>query len=551
MSVNKIYRCIGLLLFFLAFTTCIVQTSIGVDKFFPLDRVKPGMKGYGCTVFSGTKVQKFGVQVIGIVDKSVGKDKLILVKLSGKLLEENGGLSAGMSGSPVYIHNRLVGAISYGFENADSSLALVTPIDLMLQMRESHEQAFYLNLYHQRAIPVSTPIIISGMNKRGFDLLSHSLERYGFRTIAGLDTGESSLEMGKNLIKPGSAISVMMVAGDYQVSALGTVTWVEGKDFLAFGHSYNNRGKVDYFAYQANILKTIHSSQMAFKIGTPLKMIGRIIEDRQSGVFGKLEETPAYIQVQLNIWDAERNRIKQSTFFVQSNEQTARDLIVAGVTDAVDQTIDRVGSGTANVSIEILPSSGKDKICQQNLYYSKDIAIACVKDLNGLLTLAAGNDFSTVSLKTISVNIELTSEQKTARIVKITSETTKVKSGDVLRLNVLLHRFRGDDFTVPLDVKVPSAVKPGKLNFTIYGGSRESADALEDDNKKEPFKMDYKNSSSFNDLLKNFLARPKNNELVVDYDPKPDEAINNRPLLKSATQFYLLGEAQFAVEVQQ
>jgi hypothetical protein len=548
--VHKIYRGFGLLFFFLTFTTCIVQTSVGVDKFFPLDKVKPGMKGYGCTVFSGTKIQKFGVQVIGTVDKSMGKDKLILVKLSGKLLEENGGLSAGMSGSPVYIHNQLAGAISYGFENADSSLALVTPIEMMLEMREPNLQAFYLPSYHQWAIPVRTPIIISGMKKRGFDLLSHLLESYGFRTVAGIDAGESSLEMGKNLIKPGSAISVMMVAGDYQVSALGTVTWVEGRDFLAFGHSYNNRGKVDYFAYQANVLKTIQSSQMAFKLGTPLKLIGRITEDRQAGIYGKLEEIPTYIQVHLNIRDTERNRVKESTFYVQSNEQTARDLIVAGVTDSIDQTIDRVGPGTATVSIEMTPVSGNEKLFQQNLYYSKDIATACVKDLNDLLTLVVGNDFSTLSLKNISVNVELTNEQKTARVVKITSDVTKVKPGDVLRLNVLLHRYRGDDFVIPLDVKVPLAAKPGKLNLIIYGGSKESDDTQEDD-KKEAFKLDYKNVSSFGDLLTNFLARPKNNELAVDYDPKPDEAANNRPLLKSATQYYLFGEAQLAVEVQQ
>ncbi|HBF38777.1 MAG TPA: hypothetical protein DDW50_15850, partial [Firmicutes bacterium] len=389
MLVQKTCRKIGLLFFIIAFTACIVQTTMGVDQFFPLDKIKPGMKGYGYTVFSGTKIEKFGIEVIGIADKSTGKSKLILVKLSGKLLEENGGLSAGMSGSPVYIHNQLVGAISYGFENADSLLAFVTPIDLMLNMKESDEDAFYFPAYHQKAIPVSTPVIISGMKKRGFDLLSHSLETYGFKTVAALDTGESSLEMGKNLIKPGSAISVMMVTGDYQVSALGTVTWVGGKEFLAFGHSYNNKGKVDYFAYQAAILKTVRSSQMAFKIGTPLKLIGRITEDRQSGILGKLEEIPAYIPVQLAIRDNERNRIRQSIFYVQANELMARDLVVAGVTDAIDQTIDRVGPGTANVYIEVVPSSG-EKIDQQNLFYSKDIATACTKDLNDLLTLIAG-----------------------------------------------------------------------------------------------------------------------------------------------------------------
>lgn len=562
MLAKKWFQRIGFLLFFVFFMIFTAPISQGAEKILPLDKVKPGMNGYGYTVFSGTKVEKFKVKVIATVDSSFGKDKLILVRLAGEALEENGGLSAGMSGSPVYLNNRLVGAISYGFENADPFLALVTPINSMLKMLTNGERTAYLKGYALKAIPVATPLMISGMKRRGFELISRLLEPYGFKTVFAPNTGGSSLEMGKDLIKPGSAISVMMVTGDYQVSAIGTVTWVNSKDFLAFGHAYTSKGKVDYFAYQANILQTVKSSQMSFKIGAPLKLIGRITQDRQSGILGRLEETPSFIPIQINVKDNERNLTKNSSFYVIAGGQVIHDLIISGAMDAIDQTIDRVGSGTAKVTFTIENAIGANKIYQENLFYSKDISAACIKDLNDLLTIILDNDFSTIAIKNISVNVELSNEQATARVVKVTTETTKLKPGDTLRLNVELHKYRGDNFKIPFEIKLPVNIKPGKLTLTVFGGSREPDNAGEDDSKKEPLKLDYKDTLSFNDLLTNYLKRPKNNELVLEYDsanePKADESIKNSKgenskllQMKSTTQFYLLGDAQLTIEVQQ
>jgi hypothetical protein len=553
------------LLFFIFSMIFLAPISEGFDKIFPLDKVKSGMSGYGYTVFSGTQIEKFNIKVIATVDSSFGKDKLILVKLTGKSVEENGGLSAGMSGSPVYLNDRLVGAISYGFENADSSLALVTPIDSMLRLLTSDEKTVYLTHDGIKAIPVVSPVMISGMKRRGFELMSQLLEPYGFKAVFAPDSGTSGLEMGKGLIKPGSAVAVLMVAGDYQVSAIGTVTWVDGKDFLAFGHAHMNKGKVDYFAYQANILKTIKSSVMSFKIGAPLKLIGRITQDRQSGILGRLEESPAFIPVQISVKDNDRNRTKNSSFYVIAGEGFFRDLIISGVTDAIDQAIDRVGPGTAKVTVDIETIDGKDKIYRDNLFCSKDIAVECIKDLNDLLTIINDNDFSTITMKSISIHAEINNEQSSARIIKITTESTKFKPGDVVQLSVQLHKFRGQDFSIPVEIKLPTNMKSGKLILTAYGGSREPANVGEDDAKKDPFKLDYKDMGSFSDLLTNYLAKPKNNELVLEYDPtnepKADESVknninseseNNKPLkIKSITQYYLLGEAQLTIEVQQ
>jgi hypothetical protein len=543
----------------------VAPVTWGAEKIFPLDKVKPGMDGYGYTVFSGTKIEKFKVKVIATVEGSFGKNKLILVRLLGKSVEENGGLSAGMSGSPIYLNDCLAGAISYGFENADSTLALVTPISSMFQLlNENQKVGYLLKGYNLKAVPVATPVMVSGMKRRGFELMAERLKKYDLQAVFVPDAGVSSLEMGKGLIRPGSAIAVLMSAGDYQVSAIGTVTWLDGKDFLAFGHAYNNRGNVDYFAYQANILQTVKSSQMSFKLGAPLKLIGRITQDRQSGIVGRLEETPAFIPVRINIKDNDRNLTKKSTFYVLAGEQVFHDLIISGVTDAIDQAIDRVGAGSAKVNLKIETIDGQEQIIRDNLFYSKDIAVASIKDLDDLLTLIHDNDYSRIVMKGISVNMELDSEHTAARIVKIVSESSKPKPGDTVRLSVLLHKYRGDDITVPIEFKLPAGIKPGKLTLTVCGGSREAAGGSDDDAKKDAFKLNYKNTLSFQDLLANFLAQPKNNELVLEYDPTnetkaADETSKNnssagenakQTQVKSLTQYYILGEAQVTVEVQ-
>ena len=187
------------------------------------------------------------------------------------------------------------------------------------------------------------------------------------------------------------------------------------------------------------------------------------------------------------------------------------------------------------------------------------------QDLNDLLTIINDNDFSTIAIKNISINAEINSDQASARIVKITTETTKIKAGDTIKLNVELHKYRGDSVSIPVEIKVPVNIKPGKLTFTADGGSKDPANGQEEDTKKEAFKLEYKDLGSFNDLLTNYLNKPRNNELVLEYDsatdPKNDDSLksttntgndNSKPIqVKSVTQYYLLGEAQLTIEVQQ
>lgn len=553
-------RRVIILSLFIFIILSVAPLSLAKERFFELEKVKPGMDGKGYSVFSGTKIESFDVKVLAVVEGDVGRDKLILVKLSGDLLEQSGGLAAGMSGSPVYFRGRLAGAISYGFENADSFLALVTPIENMLRLLPIVENNIsykgeLLNLGKMRLIPVASPVIVSGMGKRGFDNLKEALEPHHFRPVLFLGSNKNEESPGYVILKPGSAVAVQMVSGDYQVSAIGTVTLVDGDHFLAFGHSFTNKGKVDYLAYQAQILHTIKSQVMSFKIGLPLQRSGRIVEDRQAGILGKFGEFPRLIPVMVNVKDSDRNLSRTSSFQVIDNEQMYRDLIISGVTDAIDQTIDRVGSGTASVKIKIELENINGPMIRENLFYGKDIAVSCLQDLRDLLDLLTTNEFSPVALKSIEVNIDVQEKRISARIIKIETDRTKVKPGEKVKLRAVIQTFRGQRLTIPFEIKLPANIEPGKLTLTAHGSSKFISEPEAGDRKKSESKAGMKEAGSLEELLKDFFSGVKNNQIVMEYQVKETNGADNKVIkdikLKSDTLYCIYEDAQFDLEIEQ
>lgn len=569
---------LGGLLFSFIFT----PFSWGREKYFPLDKVKPGMSGYGYTVFEGTKIEKFDIKVLAVLDSSADQGRLIMVRLSGKRLEENGGLASGMSGSPVYIGGKLMGAISYGFENADPFLAMVTPIETMLKLLPDRWNSGILpgvnrlmpglavtavlkrsgRMESYKPAPLATPVVLSGMGRRGYEMVRRSLKQLNLQTVYA-SIGGVKLTEGKTNLRPGSAIGVQLITGDYQAAAIGTVTLCDGPDFLAFGHPFTNRGTVDYLANEVFIYQTVKSQLLPFKLGAPIRAVGRVFQDRQAGIAGRLGELPDLIPVTVNVTDRDRKFSNQRRFQVVANEQLYRDLIISGVTDAIDQTIDRIGSGTARVSLVIAGADRDPLLTRENLFYGKDIAVNCLKDLRRALELIATNEFLAVPIRSIVVNVEVWNKQDSARIVALNLDTdpAKLKPGSSFKLTARLHTYRGEDLTVPFQVKLPPDTVPGKLILNLSGGSKDLPDETADPEKAGADEEgdDSRRGGTFQDLLNNYTNAPLNNELVLDY-VLPDSGSKNDDSgktgsgspglqLKVASDYFILGDARLTLEI--
>lgn len=527
--------------------------------FYPLERIQPGQTGVAYTVFSGTKVERFTVEVISLIDGAASRDKMILVRLGGKSLQENGGLAAGMSGSPVYIDQKLVGAISYGFENADAYLALVTPIETMIKLIPAHMTAETRFHRGNQWTPVMTPVVISGMGTRGFELLHPVMAENGnlrpvFFPFFQKQTKETP---SSGNLQPGEAVAVQLVTGDYQVTAVGTVTLVDGNNFLAFGHSFSNKGNVDYPVFRAYIHQTVKSPLLSFKLGSATTPAGRIIQDRNAGIFGRLGEEPAMIKVKVSVKDIDRREAHAGEFWVVKHEQLYKDFITSGVTDAIDRTIDRIGQGTAKVQIKVTIAGRKEPIVRENLFFGKDIALASVKELRTLLDILASNEFSAVDIESVSVNAEVQNRQISARIIKAEPERVKVKPGEVFTVNVTLRTFRGNPVTVPVELKLPNQVEPGKINISLRSGNKSLNGEDDSRNKKDGSRFDFKDAGSLTELLQMFGGTPRNNDLFFEFTYTGDKKVILNELTGKAlqwtvpTDYYLFGETQILLEVMQ
>ncbi|ACL70521.1 SpoIVB peptidase S55 domain-containing protein [Halothermothrix orenii] len=485
----------------------------------PLDQIKPGMEGVAKTVFHGYRVEEFPVKVIDVIKNNGLGDDYILIKAGGSEIEKIGGIAAGMSGSPVYIEGKLVGAIGYGWQLSDHRFGLVTPIKEMLQLLESEK---YQTLQFDK---LQTPLFVSGLEGRAFNALENDLKRYGVELIPG---GVYENKPGvDNDLKPGSAIAVQLARGDVSIASIGTVTYVEGDKILAFGHPFLNRGETDYLLSKAYINGIIPSISQPFKLGSPAsKLIGRITADRGAGIAGELHSFPEVIPLHIRVVDRETGFEDLIKVQLIKEERLLTTLTTNIALQAVDNTLDRIGKGTARVKVKIIGSGLPDlEIEKNNIFYSReDIASLALTDLYRLLDLITLNPFKKVNIMSIQLDIEVSNNDNVALVQEARVLNKEVKPGDVLRLEVTLHPYRGQSFTRNISVKIPEDIQPGRTSIAIDGGFTRAqtygpTPGGEQENEAELNQAQVNGYKDFKSMLEDFMKQPDNNELIIEGYP--------------------------------
>jgi hypothetical protein len=301
----------------------------------PVDQIKKGMKGYGLTVFEGTKPEKFDVEVIDVLRNFRPRQELILVKTTHPRLEV-AKVVAGMSGSPIYLNGKMAGAYAYGWTFGAEPVAGVTPIRAMLDDLERPlpklvdgwridtsgggsgappKQAFFgsapANRYdgslehydvraHSAALakraamassettstlrPVATPILIGGMTSAAVDAAKELMAPLGFEALQAGGGGDFEEKDAPTRFVDGGAIGVQLVRGDMSAMGLGTVTRVEGDKLVAFGHPMNESGYTALPTAIGRVLWFLASANRSFKIGMPVRSVGALLNDRQASI---------------------------------------------------------------------------------------------------------------------------------------------------------------------------------------------------------------------------------------------------------------------------
>lgn len=436
----------------------------------PVDSIRPGMKGVGRSVFSGTKVEEFEVEVLDVMHRVSPRGDLILCRLSGAGLEKTG-VIAGMSGSPVYINNKLAGAIASTWSFAKEPVAGVTPAAEMLAIWEQEKIKREKGGEGKREIQKSAggvahlplPLTISGFNPFIKELVNPILAQYNLTLVGATGSASNTLDTA-NLI-PGGAVGVGLIDGDVRLAAVGTITHREGNRILAFGHPLFLAGDVALPMTGGVIHSVLPSMELSFKIFSPSTPIGVITQDRESGVSGVIGPAPPMVPISVSVTASEGQRDTYN-LRVAKHELLTPLLIAIGLADIALQPIGRMEEITLNSRIKLFLNESTPTTIRHTFAGPNPVAWFFEKT-HSELKLLFENPFQPVELKKVATEFTFSEGRKTAQLLAAQTDRVSLKPGETLSLRLRLREYRGEEIEKEVLIPIPVATPPGTLTIAI------------------------------------------------------------------------------------
>ena len=494
--------------------------SAWADPFMPVSSVREGMHGLAKTVVHGTTIDTFNVDVLGVLkNKGANGGDLVLVKVSGPLIDKTNGIAQGMSGSPVYINGKLLGAVAYGFPQSGGRIGMVTPIEDMLKLwaiDDKGSSTMEPDVNH--LIPLGTPLMASGYTADGMNFLSEKMKGFHMTPYSAASSGEDDRKLP---LYPGSSVAATMITGDLKLGAIGTVTYVDGDHILAFGHPFMNAGNTGYFMHNSYIFTVIPSTDTPFKLGSVGAEIGEINQDRGTGISGVSGESPSFVPLHARVTDEDLRFTRNLDVRMIKSQKLLPTLSATSVYNAISSTMDRSGEGTVKFTYTFYPADNAQKpFTRTNMYWSSsDIASRSVDEIYDVLKILADNRFKDYDLRNIDVNMSVTKDRKTARILDATATPMIVSPGDTIYLRVRLQAYRGDVFYKDMTFTVPKDQPYGKMMLEVRGGGVIPLPYLLEQQKynlSDEVLDRLRTYKNFDDLQKNIMDEDQNNQVVIE-----------------------------------
>jgi hypothetical protein len=473
-----------------------------------IDALRPGMTGVGRTVFGGDRIEDFRVDILGVVKNVMGpKRDLIIARLGGGPLAETG-VIAGMSGSPVYVDGKLIGAVSYALGSFPKEpIAGITPIaemidavdgggprparaelpgsDLRWPPTPNDVYAAIGRLVDRATAPLSAAGRLGdasnatslGAMAAGLRPIGAAMVLGGFDPAVGTPLGRAldaraedrepqSAMAGSPLapFKPGDPIGVSLVHGDYEIAATGTVTAVDGARIYAFGHPFLELGSTAFPMTRATVLGILPSLDSSLKIATLGPVVGTITQDRSTAIGGTLGPAPKELTVTLTL-SSDRGPDRRFTFFVVRDPILTPLFTFATVLNTLVAYEKQVG--VLSIDVTGTASFGSDGQVTIDDVFSGETALANVATAVSMpLAVLATNEFRSVQPETLDLHLRTLEEQDSVTIERAWLDTTMPRPGATVGVQVLLHHYRGDTETVSIPVTMPSGAS-GPLTLLV------------------------------------------------------------------------------------
>jgi hypothetical protein len=476
---------------------CVVCTTLAAAQdFFPLEEVHPGLHGVGRTVFQGNRIEQFQVEILGLLENIAPKQTIILARLSGGPLAETGVLQ-GMSGSPVYINGKLLGAVALGFPFSKEPIAGIQPIQAMIASapasspavsRRSSPWILHPNATHwpfallpapSPSVPslpgnltqILTPLALSGFTPSTFRAFASQFEQLGFAPQQGVSSANPTSQHDSVPLAPGSMISVELLSGDMTVSAEGTVTYIHGKHLYAFGHQFLNEGSTEMPFARAEVVALLPTLSSSFKIAIPREWAGTIISDHATAIAGEIGRPSHTVPVTIRIRSPKTGTHQYHMRSVDDRFLTPF-LLETALYATIDATERTVGAESLQLYERVDFENNLPPLIVRDTFTS-DNALAQQAAANAVVALSfvLSSGFDHLALKNISFTLEPTEAKRELRIAQIWASRHSVHPGESVEVTVLLEGDNGTQLTRTASYRVPIGAPLGPLYFSVSDAS--------------------------------------------------------------------------------
>ena len=573
--------------------------SYAMPPILPYAEVTEGMQGTAYTVVDTSgEVRSFPIEILGRMEGGKGSQRMIMARTSGDFIERVGGVLQGMSGSPVYVDGRLVGALAAGLKDLSPYTFFITPIEDMTplwtmpdvknkthietvdvtqaaeerkkakekerlrarekefsKMTRAEREAEWRDMLEAlKGKPVQEGAEASseaeestekeapdasaetqkteagaaeekayfftrGFNAAGLRYLQDKLPAdSSFLPLGGGGAGSKLHTRYDAVLKEGQPVGAALVYGDFSIGATGTVTAVDGKKVVAFGHSFMHKGNVNYFMTDAEVVGTIPGQSNGVKIANIGSVIGRINQDRETGVAGILGTYPTAVPIRIHVKDNALGT--EETFGAQIAYDEDFLAILSGsiAYAAMSRVSDSLGSSTARIRFAIRTNAYENGLFERrNMYYSTaDVGQLAVGELLQAMNTIVTNAEKESDLIDVDVDVELDGTRQTALLVSATPDKMTVKPGDTVTFQTKIRPYRKPEETLSIPYRVPKTQPAGTLNLDIRGGGFVPVNplmllaqaGLDIPDDEERFK-------TTEDKLRELAEQGQNNEIII------------------------------------
>jgi hypothetical protein len=504
-----------------------IATTLGVPastSLMPIEEIRPGMVGVGRTVFEGNELQDFKVEILGVLRNMQGpKRDLILARLAGGPLGETG-VAQGMSGSPVYVDGRLIGAVSYSIGAfSKEAIAGITPIAEMkdataVARRPNTAQArlelpitpeslsAVLGAVHNRIAPfarrpsdvevltlgdlprpaapqlgamlrpIATPLLLSGFEPEVAELIGGAFRGAGFSPVVSGGSGGAIETAPNEPLREGDAIGVALVRGDLEMGATGTVTHIDGDRVYAFGHPFYNLGPAEFPLTRAHVYTMLPSLMTSFKISSMGDTIGTMQQDRATAIAGTLGKGPALVPMTVTL-QSDRGQGAGSPRVLKYqvvNDQLFTPLLAYVALFNTLTSYERQ-FGAATVSIKSKATiKGHGELALEDVFAGESPLLGASAAVAGPLAMVLTNDIEPVALESLDVTVTTTETPRTASIERVWLDDIRPRAGRTVPLKILTRSYRGEEKITTVPIEIPANAS-SELSILVTDGRQLNA----------------------------------------------------------------------------